>query len=103
MFLQLVYPFVHHVRSDVFYFWIAERVFYASAYLSVSFERGFFEALLLHGNEHSVHQLVETHGLSGNYLTVTTSFSAPVRNRIDRVLIKSRENGKLMGEVLPAS
>ena len=45
----------------------------------------------------------ETHGLSGNYLTVTTSFSAPVRNRIDRVLIKSRENGKLMGEVLPAS
>ncbi len=45
----------------------------------------------------------ETHGLSGNYLTVTTSFPSPVRNRIDRVRITGRADGKLTGEVLPAS
>lgn len=45
----------------------------------------------------------ETHGLSGNYLTVTTSFPSPVRNRIDRVRITDRADGKLTGEVLSAS
>lgn len=45
----------------------------------------------------------ESHGLSGNYLTVTTSFPSPVRNRIDRVRITGRVDGKLTGEVLPAS
>ncbi len=45
----------------------------------------------------------ESHGLSGNYLTVTTSFPSPVRNRIDRVRITGYVDGKLTGEVLPAS
>ena len=47
--------------------------------------------------------LYETHGLSGNYLTVTTKFSAPVRNRIDTVRITGREEGKLTGKVLKIS
>ena len=47
--------------------------------------------------------LYETHGLSGNYLTVTTKFSTPVRNRIDTVRITGREEGKLTGKVLKIS
>ena len=47
--------------------------------------------------------LYETHGLSGNYLTVTTTFPSPVRNRIDRVRISGLKDGKLTGEVLAAS
>ena len=47
--------------------------------------------------------LYETHGLSGNYLTVTTKFSTPVRNRIDTVRITGREKGKLTGKVLKIS
>jgi len=47
--------------------------------------------------------LYETHGLSGNYLTITTTFPTPVRNRIDTVRITGRQEGKLIGEVLAAS
>ena len=47
--------------------------------------------------------LYETHGLSGNYLTVTTKFSPPVRNRIDTVRITGRKEGKLTGKVLKNS
>ena len=47
--------------------------------------------------------LYETHGLSGNYLTITTTFPTPVRNRIDTVRIIGREGGKLIGNVLSAS
>ena len=47
--------------------------------------------------------LYETHGLSGNYLTVTTKFSTPVRNRIDTVRITGRKEGKLTGKVLKNS
>ena len=47
--------------------------------------------------------LYETHGLSDNYLTVTTTFPSPVRNRIDRVRITGFRDGKLTGEVLEAS
>ena len=44
--------------------------------------------------------IYETHGLSGNYLTITTEFPNPVRNRIDTVRITERKEGKLIGEVL---
>ena len=44
--------------------------------------------------------MYETHGLSGNYLTITTEFPKPVRNRIDTVRITERKEGKLIGEVL---
>ncbi|MBR6090821.1 MAG: tRNA (N(6)-L-threonylcarbamoyladenosine(37)-C(2))-methylthiotransferase MtaB [Anaerolineaceae bacterium] len=42
----------------------------------------------------------ETHGLSGNYLSVKTIFPSPVRNRIDSVLLTGREDGKLIGKVI---
>ena len=70
------------------------------------FERSFVgsvQEILWESSQRKEEGCWETHGLSGNYLTVTTSFPAPVRNRIDRVLIKSRADGKLIGEVLPAS
>ena len=41
----------------------------------------------------------ESHGLSGNYLTVKCSFPAPVRNRIDAVRITARQDGVLVGEI----
>ena len=43
----------------------------------------------------------ETHGLSENYLTVKTIFPTPVRNRIDSVRISGRQDGKLIGIVIP--
>ena len=43
----------------------------------------------------------ETHGLSENYLTVKTNFPTPVRNRIDSVRISGRQDGKLIGIVIP--
>ncbi len=42
----------------------------------------------------------ETHGLTGNYLTVKCVFPSPVRNRIDRVRLLTRQDGVLIGEVL---
>lgn len=45
----------------------------------------------------------ETHGLSENYLTVKTIFPTPVRNRIDSVRISGRQDGKLIGIVIPDS
>ena len=45
----------------------------------------------------------ETHGLSENYLTVKTVFPSPVRNRIDSVRITGRQDGKLIGTVIPDS
>lgn len=45
----------------------------------------------------------EVHGLSDNYLTVKTVFPEPVRNRIDAVRITDRQDGKLIGEVIPGS
>ena len=45
----------------------------------------------------------ETHGLSGNYLTIKTVFPTPVRNRIDTVCVTARRGGELMGEVVPAA
>ena len=44
----------------------------------------------------------ETHGLSGNYLTVTTTFPTPVRNRIDSVRLTEQRDGKIFGEVVTA-
>lgn len=42
----------------------------------------------------------ESHGLTGNYLTVKCLFPSPVRNRIDRVRLVSRQDGVLMGEIV---
>ncbi len=44
--------------------------------------------------------LWESHGLSGNYLTVKCLFPAPVRNRIDTVRLTARQDGVLTGEIL---
>ena len=43
----------------------------------------------------------ESHGLTGNYLTVKCFFPEPVRNRIDKVRLTGRENGVLTGVKLP--
>ena len=42
----------------------------------------------------------ESHGLTGNYLTVKCHFSDPVRNRIDTVRLKGQEDGIMTGDVL---
>ena len=44
--------------------------------------------------------LWESHGLSGNYLTVKCLFPAPVRNRIDTIRLTARQDGLLTGEIL---
>ena len=44
--------------------------------------------------------LWESHGLSGNYLTVKCLFQAPVRNRIDTVRLTARQDGVLVGEIV---
>ena len=43
--------------------------------------------------------LWESHGLSGNYLTVKCSFPSPVRNRIDKVRLTALQDGILTGEI----
>ena len=45
----------------------------------------------------------ETHGLTGNYLTVRAAFPAPVRNRIDTVRLTAQQDGVLAGEVISSS
>ena len=40
----------------------------------------------------------ESHGLTGNYLPVKCVFPDPVRNRIDKVRLLSRQEGVLLGE-----
>ena len=45
----------------------------------------------------------ESHGLTGNYLTVKCSFPEPVRNRIDCVLLTGRDEGVLIGSVIDGS
>ncbi len=39
----------------------------------------------------------ESHGLSGNYLSVKCAFPVPVRNRIDRVCLTDLQDGELSG------
>ena len=45
-------------------------------------------------------KLFETHGLTGNYLTIKKLFPDPVRNRIDTIRLTGRMDGELTGEVL---
>ena len=42
----------------------------------------------------------ESHGLTGNYLSVKCRFDSPVRNRIDTVRLGPPENGIMTGEVI---
>ena len=44
--------------------------------------------------------LWESHGLSGNYLTVKCLFGTPVRNRIDTVRLTARQDGVLVGKIV---
>ena len=42
----------------------------------------------------------ESHGLTGNYLTVKCRFSDPIRNRIDTVRLNAQEDGIMTGDVI---